>query len=65
MEKDILKLIPKNIPFGIDMLLKKLIIKKVDINMYLFDGFWSDIGTEEDYFKINKLFNRKKNGFLF
>lgn len=65
MEKDILKLIPKNIPFGIDMLLKKLIIKNIDINMYLFDGFWSDIGTEEDYFKINKLFNSKKSGFVF
>lgn len=65
MEKEILNSIPKNKSFGIDMLLKKLILKKIDINMYNFNGFWSDIGNEEDYFKINKLFNNKKNGFSF
>ena len=65
MEKEILNSIPNNKSFGIDTLLKKLILKKIDINMYKFDGFWSDIGNEEDYFKINKFFNNKKKSFLF
>lgn len=65
MEKEILNLIPNNKSFGIDKLLKKLILKKIDINTYKFDGFWSDIGNEEDYFKINKFFNNKKKSFLF
>ncbi len=63
MEKEILNSIPNNKSFGIDTLLKKLILKKIDINMYKFDGFWSDIGNEEDYFKINKFFNNKKKVF--
>ena len=65
MEKEILNSIPNNKSFGIDKLLKKLILKKIDINMYKFDGFWSDIGNEEDYFKINKFLNNKKKSFLF
>ena len=65
MEKEILNSIPNNKSFGIDTLLKKLILKKIDINMYKFDGFWSDIGNEEDYFKINKFFNNKKKSFIF
>ena len=64
MEKEILNLIPKNKYYGIDMLLKKLIFKKKNINMYKFDGFWSDIGNEEDYFRINKLINSKKIVFF-
>lgn len=64
MEKEILNLIPRNKYFGIDMLLKKLINQNKDINIFKYNGFWSDIGNEEDYFKINRLINRKKIVFF-
>lgn len=60
MKKEILNLIPNNKFFGIDLLLKKLILKKISINVHKFSGFWSDIGNEEDYYKINKIFLNKK-----
>ena len=45
MKKEILNLIPRNKYFGIDMLLKKLINQNKDINIFKYNGFWSDIGN--------------------
>ena len=65
MDREILNLIPKNRSIGIDFLLKKLILKRIDINLFKFNGFWTDIGNEEDYFNLNKLLKSKKISFLF
>jgi NDP-sugar pyrophosphorylase family protein len=60
MNKDILKHIPGNSFFGVDTLIKKLIKNKIKINVHNFSGFWSDIGNEDDYYKVNKIFSSKK-----
>ena len=40
-------------------------LKRIDINLFKFNGFWTDIGNEEDYFNLNKLLKSKKISFLF
>lgn len=59
MQKEIINLIPKNKYFGIDSLIKKLLRNRMNINIFDFHGFWSDIGNEEDYNNINRIFSNK------
>ncbi|MFA6980579.1 MAG: sugar phosphate nucleotidyltransferase [Ignavibacteriaceae bacterium] len=51
VNKKILDFIPENIAFGFDDLMKSLIIKKKPADLFMFKGFWLDIGRPEDYEK--------------
>jgi NDP-mannose synthase len=52
--KDVLKYVPKNIPFGFDNLMLTLLEKKIPINLFPYKGYWLDIGRPDDYEKANE-----------
>ncbi len=54
MNKKILKEIPKNKKFGIDTLIKKLLKKKIPINIFKHKGKWIDIGNISEYYRAQK-----------
>lgn len=45
----IFELIPKNIYFGIDLLIQKMLTKKMMVVKYLIDDYWLDVGSADDY----------------
>lgn len=47
--RSILEMVPENQAFGFDDLMFKMLEQGMEINSYLFDGFWLDIGRVEDY----------------
>jgi NDP-sugar pyrophosphorylase family protein len=57
MEPDILKLVPRGIPFGFDDLVHEMLSQGLPIYVYEHEGLWMDIGREED-------FRRAQNSFL-
>jgi len=56
MEPDILNLIPNQMPFGFDDLVHEMLEKELPINVYVHNGFWMDIGREEDFIRAQKHF---------
>lgn len=54
MNKKILKEIPKNKKFGIDDLIKKMLKKRIAINIFKHYGKWIDIGNISEYYKAQK-----------
>jgi NDP-sugar pyrophosphorylase family protein len=58
--KAVLDLIPLNQPFGMDDLMNSMLQHQQPVSVYPFDGYWQDIGNEEEYksamqdFKINE-----------
>ena len=51
--KEVMNYIPKNVAFGFDDLMLRLIAEKQDIRAFPFDGYWLDIGRPDDYDKAN------------
>lgn len=49
--KSILNVIPSLFPFDMDKLIRKLIDSDEAIAVYPFEGYWQDIGNEEEYKK--------------
>jgi mannose-1-phosphate guanylyltransferase len=47
-EPQIFKYIPKKVPFGFDDLMYTLISEAIPIYSYIHDGYWFDIGIEDD-----------------
>lgn len=47
-EPQIFNYIPKQVPFGFDDLMYTLISEAIPIYSYIHDGYWFDIGIEED-----------------
>lgn len=45
----IIDFIPQDEYFGFDMLMLKLLGKKVDVGVYSHEGYWMDIGRPDDY----------------
>ncbi len=54
--KSVLDNIPDNKPFGFDNLMHLLLKQKSQINSYLFENFWYDIGRPSDYEKAQTEF---------
>lgn len=52
--RKVLKFVPTNKPFGFDDLMLALLDKKQSIKVYPYDGYWLDIGRQEDYEKANE-----------
>lgn len=57
-ERSLLNLVPKDKSFGFDQLIKKMISKKIDINIFRHSGYWLDIGRPDDYAKANEDFSK-------
>ena len=47
--------IPKNKYYGFDHLMKKFLKKRLDVNLFFFNGLWLDIGRQDDYVKAQDL----------
>lgn len=63
MDPQILEHIPKGIPFGFDDLMHAMLEKNLPVNTYKHDGFWMDIGREQDFVAAQKLFHDKDSFF--
>ncbi len=59
MEQNILKLIPKNKPFGMDNVIKNAMSKKKLVNSFISKNGFIDIGNKEAYEKANNEFIQK------
>ena len=59
MKPEVLKLIPKNVFYGIDSLIKQMLANKLPIAKYEIKDYWLDIGQIKDYEIAQKEF--KKN----
>lgn len=51
MDPEILKYIPKGVPFGFDNLMYALLDKDIPVNTYRHGGKWMDIGRVDDFQK--------------
>ena len=52
------------VPFGFDHLMLELIKKKESVNVINHDGYWLDIGREDDYRKAIEEFEYIKRYYL-
>lgn len=55
MEPEVLKLIPKGVPFGFDNLMHAMLSRGLPVNVYEHHGMWMDIGRPEDFLKAQDL----------
>lgn len=56
MKPDILHLIPENEEYGMDKLILQMLQKENPITKYEIDGYWLDIGREDDYERAQKIY---------
>ncbi|AEX85659.1 Nucleoside-diphosphate-sugar pyrophosphorylase family protein [Marinitoga piezophila KA3] len=61
MKPKIFEYIPYNEYFGIDLLIKKLLSKNIQVTKYIINDYWIDIGVVEDYSKAKELYENMKN----
>jgi len=59
MEPEIMKLIPKNVPYGMDDLIKKVMAKNKPVNSIVSKKGFLDIGNKESYRKANQKYLQK------
>ncbi|MDX1440927.1 MAG: nucleotidyltransferase family protein [Nitrosopumilaceae archaeon] len=59
MEPEIMKIIPKNKPYGMDDVIKKVMAQKKLVSSYLSKNGFIDIGNKESYKKANDEFIQK------
>jgi len=64
MEPEILDLIPKGVPFGMDNLIHSMLDKGEKVNVYQHDGMWMDIGRPEDFEKAQDVFEENRQVLL-
>jgi NDP-mannose synthase len=64
LNKDVLKYIPDNLPFGFDQLMLKLLEIKIPVSIKNFEGYWLDIGRPDDYMQAIEEFENMKDIFL-
>ena len=62
--KAVIDLIPKGGYFGFDDMMQKLLMKKIDIKYYNFDGLWYDVGSVDDYEVMLQDFNLNPEAYL-
>ena len=53
-DKQLLKYVPDDKPFGFDNLILELIKLRLPVKNYAFEGYWTDIGRCSDYDIANK-----------
>ncbi|MGC9964498.1 MAG: sugar phosphate nucleotidyltransferase [Syntrophobacteraceae bacterium] len=58
MEPGIMEFIPKGVPFGFDDLMYAMLERKLPVHVYPHDGFWMDIGREEDFQLAQETFRK-------
>jgi mannose-1-phosphate guanylyltransferase len=54
IDPEVLKYIPKGVPFGFDNLIHVLLEKNIPVNTYQHTGKWMDIGRVEDFTKAQE-----------
>ena len=52
----LMPLIPKNIPYGIDMLIKDMLAAKMKVGKYLMQEYWLDIGQIADFQQAQEVY---------
>jgi len=58
MKPSILELIPKDENYGMDKLILQMLAKDIDVTKYEIDGYWLDVGREDDYEKAQKIYGQ-------
>jgi len=56
MRLEVLKLIPENINYGMDKLILAMLSNCMPITKYEIEGYWLDVGREDDYEKAQKIY---------
>lgn len=64
MEPDILKLVPKGVPFGFDDLMHTMLEQDLPVNIFKHNGCWMDIGRPEDFMRAQDVFRENKTAIL-
>ena len=59
MEQEVLQLIPKNKPYGMDNVIRKVLTKKKKVSSVISKKGFIDIGDKETYEKTNKEYSKK------
>ena len=59
MEPEIMTFIPKNVPYGMDDLIKKIMVKKKQVNSFVSKNGFLDIGNKASYRKANQEYLQK------
>ena len=59
MEPEVLRLIPKNKPYGMDSVIRKTLAKKKKVRSVISKKGFIDIGDKETYEKANEEYRRK------
>lgn len=62
MKPAVFDLIPSDEYFGMDMLIKKMLKKKMPVAKYLLKEYWIDIGRIEDYEKAEEAYDNHFKG---
>tara|TARA_B100000686_G_scaffold5486_1_gene5532 strand:+ start:2010 stop:2702 length:693 start_codon:yes stop_codon:yes gene_type:complete len=60
MEPEILQLIPKNKPYGMDSVIRKILVRKKRIGSIISKKGFIDIGDKETYEKTNKEYKKNR-----
>lgn len=58
MHPDILNIIPRNTYYGMDTLIKDMLLKKINIIKYEMNEYWLDIGRINDYEQAQNIYNK-------
>ena len=64
INKRILELVPENLQYGFDDLMKEMLKKDFPVEVKAFDGYWLDIGRPDDYNLAIDDFEKIRGRFL-
>ncbi len=59
MDRRILELIPRGVPFGFDSLMHAMLSRGLPVHTYMHNGLWLDIGQPDDYTQAQERFQRE------
>lgn len=62
--KVVLDHIPKNQPFGMHNLMNALLDNSLPVSIYPFEGYWQDIGSEDEYTRAMTDFRLKEYAYM-
>jgi mannose-1-phosphate guanylyltransferase len=60
MEPEVLQLIPKNKPYGMDSVIRKILSKKMKVGSVISKKGFIDIGDKETYEKTNEEYKKNR-----
>ena len=58
MKPDILQFVPENQNYGMDRLILGMLSENYPINKYEINGYWLDVGREDDYERAQKIYGQ-------